>query len=85
MPPHNETEHSVSRITREGKQLTYKLSVMQQPERARACGAGAKCKHRRSDSPPGTFLLTIEDSVRRPSPSRSPARGGIANFRVGAW
>lgn len=45
MPPHNETEHSVSRITREGKQITYKLSVMQQPERARACGAGAKCKH----------------------------------------
>lgn len=44
MPPHNETEHTVSRITREGKQLTYKLSVMQQPERARACGAGAKCR-----------------------------------------
>lgn len=44
MMPHNETKHSVSRITREGKQLTYNLSVMQQPERARACGAGAKCK-----------------------------------------
>lgn len=44
MPPHNETEHTISRITREGKQLTYKLSVMQQPERARACGAGAKCR-----------------------------------------
>jgi hypothetical protein len=44
MPPHNETAHSVSRITREGKKLTYNLSVMQQPERARACGAGAKCK-----------------------------------------
>ena len=44
MPPPNETEHSVSRVTREGKKLTYKLSVMQQPERARACGAGAKCE-----------------------------------------
>jgi hypothetical protein len=43
MPPANETESSVSRITREGKKITYKLSVMQQPERARACGAGAKC------------------------------------------
>lgn len=44
MPPRNETESSVSRITRGGKQITYKMSVMQQPERARACGAGAKCK-----------------------------------------
>jgi hypothetical protein len=44
MPPANETESSVSRISREGKKITYKLSVMQQPERARACGAGAKCK-----------------------------------------
>lgn len=43
MPPVNETEHTVSRVTREGKNVTYKLSVMQQPERARACGAGAKC------------------------------------------
>ena len=43
MPPVNEKEHTISRITREGKNITYKLSVMQQPERARACGAGAKC------------------------------------------
>lgn len=69
MPPHNETEHSVSRITREGKQLTYKLSVMQQPERARACGAGAKCKRRRYQSPDRAFPLTIEYSIGRPSPS----------------
>lgn len=43
MPPENETEAHFSRITREGKRISYKLSVMQQPERARACGAGAKC------------------------------------------
>lgn len=43
MPPENETEVHFSRITREGKRISYKLSVMQQPERARACGAGAKC------------------------------------------
>lgn len=43
VPPVNETEHTLSRITREGKNITYKLGVMQQPERARACGAGAKC------------------------------------------
>ncbi|KAJ5971800.1 uncharacterized protein N7479_001718 [Penicillium vulpinum] len=42
MLPHNKTEHSVSRITCEGKKLTYKLSVMQQPKRARACDVGAK-------------------------------------------
>jgi hypothetical protein len=66
MPPHNETEHSVSRITREGKQLTYKLSVMQQPERARACGAGAKCKDQDMES--GSRSLTISSSIGRPSP-----------------
>lgn len=43
MVPVNETEHTMTRETREGKTITYKLSVMQQPERARACGAGAKC------------------------------------------
>lgn len=44
MKPINETEHSFSRVTREGKTITYNLKVIQQPERARACGAGAKCK-----------------------------------------
>ncbi|KGO43906.1 Velvet factor [Penicillium expansum] len=63
MPPHNETEHSVSRITREGKQLTYKLSVMQQPERARACGAGAKSSaDRRPVDPPPVVELRIFES-----------------------
>ncbi|KAJ5794003.1 Velvet factor [Penicillium paradoxum] len=63
MPPHNETEHSISRITREGKQLTYKLSVMQQPERARACGAGAKSSaDRRPVDPPPVVELRIFES-----------------------
>ncbi|KAJ5574901.1 hypothetical protein N7450_008800 [Penicillium hetheringtonii] len=63
MPPHNETEHTVSRITREGKQLTYKLSVMQQPERARACGAGAKSSaDRRPVDPPPVVELRIFES-----------------------
>lgn len=34
----------ISRITKEGRKLTYVLKVIQQPERARACGSGAKCK-----------------------------------------
>ncbi|KAJ5166809.1 uncharacterized protein N7482_005590 [Penicillium canariense] len=63
MPPHNETEHSVTRITREGKRLTYKLSVMQQPERARACGAGAKSSaDRRPVDPPPVVELRIFES-----------------------
>lgn len=39
----NETESSASRMTRDGKQITYRLKVLQQPMRARACGSGAKC------------------------------------------
>ncbi|KAJ5091700.1 hypothetical protein NUU61_006570 [Penicillium alfredii] len=63
MPPHNETEHSVHRTTREGKRITYKLSVMQQPERARACGAGAKSSaDRRPVDPPPVVELRIFES-----------------------
>jgi hypothetical protein len=40
----NETTSSTSRITKEGRKITYQLKVIQQPERARACGSGAKCK-----------------------------------------
>jgi hypothetical protein len=36
---------TVTRVTKEGRKLTYRLTVIQQPERARACGSGAKCKH----------------------------------------
>ncbi|KAA8651862.1 hypothetical protein EYZ11_004186 [Aspergillus tanneri] len=62
-PPVNETEHTVSRITREGKKLTYRLSVMQQPERARACGAGAKSSaDRRPVDPPPVVELRIFES-----------------------
>ncbi|KAE8154403.1 velvet factor-domain-containing protein [Aspergillus avenaceus] len=68
-PPPNETESTVSRITREGKKLTYKLNVMQQPERARACGAGAKCTlktdssaDRRPVDPPPVVELRVFES-----------------------
>ena len=40
----NETKTSMTRVTREGRHLTYELEVIQQPERARACGSGAKCE-----------------------------------------
>lgn len=32
------------RTTKEGRKLAYQLTVIQQPERARACGSGAKCE-----------------------------------------
>ncbi|EPS25716.1 hypothetical protein PDE_00650 [Penicillium oxalicum 114-2] len=63
MASKNETTQSVSRITREGKKLTYTLSVMQQPERARACGAGAKSSaDRRPVDPPPVVELRIFES-----------------------
>jgi hypothetical protein len=40
----NETVATAARVTRGGRRLTYKLEVIQQPERARACGSGAKCE-----------------------------------------
>lgn len=39
----NETTSSSSRMSKEGKKITYSMKVIQQPERARACGSGAKC------------------------------------------
>jgi hypothetical protein len=40
--PENEAIYSTTRKTVQGKTLTYTLNVKQQPERARACGAGAR-------------------------------------------
>lgn len=34
----------VSRETKGGRKLWYVLKVIQQPERARACGSGPKCE-----------------------------------------
>ncbi|OXV07753.1 hypothetical protein Egran_04483 [Elaphomyces granulatus] len=63
LPPPNETEHSFSRVTREGKKITYNLKVIQQPERARACGAGAKSSaDRRPVDPPPVVELHIYES-----------------------
>lgn len=35
---------TISRVTRDGRRLHYDLQVLQQPERARACGSGPKCE-----------------------------------------
>lgn len=42
VPVANETHNSLTRVTKSGKTLRYDLHIIQQPERARACGAGAK-------------------------------------------
>ncbi|KAL2373151.1 Mutant VeA1 protein [Blastomyces gilchristii] len=61
--PPNETEHTMSRVTQEGKKLTYHLKVIQQPERARACGAGAKSSaDRRPVDPPPVVELRVYES-----------------------
>lgn len=44
-PPTREGEvMTISRVTRDGRRLHYDLQVLQQPERARACGSGPKCE-----------------------------------------
>ncbi|RFU26121.1 hypothetical protein B7463_g10206, partial [Scytalidium lignicola] len=53
-------EETMTRITKEGRKLTYCLSVIQQPERARACGSGAKSSaDRRPVDPPPVVELRI--------------------------
>jgi hypothetical protein len=42
--PRNENEAWCDRQTCGGRLLRYHLHVLQQPKRARACGAGTKCK-----------------------------------------
>ncbi|KAL5002573.1 velvet factor-domain-containing protein [Aspergillus recurvatus] len=64
-PPLGESgnSNSVSRITREGKKITYKMSIMQQPKRARACGQGSKSHtDRRPVDPPPVIELNIFES-----------------------
>jgi hypothetical protein len=44
--PANEDHSTTYRQTFDGRTLKYTLTVLQQPERARACGAGARCESR---------------------------------------
>jgi predicted component of type VI protein secretion system len=52
--PTNEDHNTTFRQTFDGRTLKYTLTVLQQPERARACGAGARCefRHRETTFPP---------------------------------
>lgn len=40
-----ETMATFERQLENGQTLIYQMQVLQQPERARACGMGAKCIH----------------------------------------
>jgi hypothetical protein len=57
-----DTVQRIHRITREKRSLWYQLTVLQQPERARACGAGSKAHSDRRpvDPPPVVELRIIE-------------------------
>ncbi|QIX01791.1 hypothetical protein AMS68_007308 [Peltaster fructicola] len=56
----NENNNMTERITKGGKRLRYELRIIQQPERARACGAGAKASaDRRPVDPPPILQLQV--------------------------
>lgn len=66
IPVANETLSSSSRMTKEGKKITYQMQVIQQPERARACGSGAKSSaDRRPVDPPPIVELRIFEGENR--------------------
>ncbi|KAI0472311.1 velvet factor-domain-containing protein [Xylaria cf. heliscus] len=50
------------RVTKDGRHLWYQLEVLQQPERARACGSGPKSSadRRPVDPPPVVILRVLE-------------------------
>ncbi|MCJ1386062.1 velvet protein [Xylographa soralifera] len=58
----NETNSNMVRMTRDGRKLTYQMKVLQQPQRARACGSGAKSSadRRPVDPPPVVELKVLE-------------------------
>lgn len=64
IPVSNETKSSSVRTTKDGRQIRYDLQVIQQPERARACGSGAKSSadRRPVDPPPIVELRVFENN-----------------------
>ncbi|KAF1918214.1 velvet factor-domain-containing protein [Ampelomyces quisqualis] len=63
IPVANETKSSSVRTTKDGRTIRYNLQVIQQPERARACGSGAKSSadRRPVDPPPIVELRVFEN------------------------
>nr|A0A086T5L8.2 RecName: Full=Developmental and secondary metabolism regulator veA; AltName: Full=Velvet complex subunit A [Hapsidospora chrysogena]CAL68582.1 velvetA [Hapsidospora chrysogena] len=63
IPTDADRDHPVRihRVTRTNRHLWYQLTVLQQPERARACGAGTKDSDRRPVDPPPVVELRIKE------------------------
>lgn len=60
--PEVQNRHVIHRQTRGGRTLWYQLTVLQQPERARACGAGTRANSdRRPVDPPPVVELKIAE------------------------
>ena len=63
IPVSNETKNTTHRTTKDGRRIRYDLQVIQQPERARACGSGAKSSaDRRPVDPPPIVELRIYEN-----------------------
>ncbi|ENH72432.1 hypothetical protein FOC1_g10013087 [Fusarium oxysporum f. sp. cubense race 1] len=60
--PKRDVINRIHRVTRENRSLWYQMTVLQQPERARACGSGSKANSDRRpvDPPPVVELRIIE-------------------------
>ncbi|KAH6717734.1 velvet factor-domain-containing protein [Leptodontidium sp. MPI-SDFR-AT-0119] len=58
------TVATTTRVTKSGRTIRYDLTVIQQPERARACGSGAKSSaDRRPVDPPPVVELRIFEKI----------------------
>lgn len=44
VPERSEPVQTYTRMTQDGRELTYRLEMCQQPRQARACGNGARCE-----------------------------------------
>ncbi|TVY29820.1 Developmental and secondary metabolism regulator [Lachnellula hyalina] len=70
-----------TRVTKGGRRLRYSLSVIQEPERARACGSGAKSSaDRRPVDPPPVVELRIFDDSNIAKPGEDITFSYDANF-----
>ncbi|GKT86674.1 LOW QUALITY PROTEIN: sexual development activator [Colletotrichum tofieldiae] len=73
-----ESETFTDRPTRNGSRMFYELKVLQQPERARACGSGQKsAADRRPVDPPPVVQLHVYEG-----PTREEARDVTFNYRA---
>lgn len=77
--PWERADQKFTRVTKGGRTLLYCLTVIQQPERARACGSGAKSSaDRRPVDPPPVVELRIFEGA---GPEKSDVTFGYkANF-----